>query len=111
MKSNTLILTATIATAIYAQNLPQEESSEKWVPLPGNRGIYAVVGYGTISGLSKRQENATSGADLKKAEEEEAEGGESEEQQEEEENESVSSFIFVFWNVPEYITLESIAGG
>lgn len=82
MKSITLILTAAIATAIYAQNLPNEESTEKWLPLPNNRGIYAVVGYGTISGLSKRQQSGIAGVNLEEPEAEAAEGAESEEQEE-----------------------------
>ncbi|KAL2285595.1 hypothetical protein FJTKL_07625 [Diaporthe vaccinii] len=87
MRSSTLVLAATIATAVYAQNIPREKFSRKSVT-SNNKQVHVITGG---SKNLKRQDavsNGTAGAEI---EEEEPEEEEEEESESESESESSSS--------------------
>lgn len=86
MRSSTLVLAATIATAVYAQNIPREKFSRKSVTSSNNKQVDVITGG---SKNLKRQDavgNGTASAEI-----EEAEPKEEEEEESESESESESS--------------------
>lgn len=90
MKSSTLVLAATIAAAVYAQNIPREKFSRKSYTSSNNKQVDAITGN---SKTLKRQDavsNGTTGAEVEEAEPEEEEA-EEEESESESESESSSS--------------------
>ncbi|KAI7786127.1 hypothetical protein LA080_004511 [Diaporthe eres] len=87
MRSSTLVLAATIATAVYAQNMPREKFSRKSVTSSNNKEVHVITGG---SKNLKRQDavsNGTAGAEIEEEEPEEEE----EESESESESESSSS--------------------
>lgn len=100
MKSSTLVLAATIATAVYAQNIPREKYSRKSLASSNGKKVNNVI---TANGRTlRRQESAspaapalsndTTGAEVEEPEEEEQQEGEEEEESESEsESDSESS--------------------
>lgn len=90
MRSSTLVLAATIATAVYAQNIPREKFNRKSFTSSNNKQVDVITGN---SKTLKRQDaisNGTAGAEIEEAEPEEEEG-EKEESESESESESSSS--------------------
>lgn len=93
MKSSTLVLAATIATVVYAQNIPREKHSRRSLTSSNNKQVDVITGK---SKALRRQEavtpaaNGTAVPEVEEAEEEEEEGGKEEEEEEESESESES---------------------
>lgn len=91
MRSSTLVLAATIATAVYAQNIPREKFNRKSFTSSNNKQVDVITGN---SKTLKRQDavsNGTAGAEPEEAEPKEEEGEEEEESESESESESSSS--------------------
>lgn len=80
MKSSTLVLAATIATAVYAQNIPRDRYSRKSLTASNNKQVDVITGNGKTL---RRQDavsiaaNSTALVEAEEAEEEEEEESDS----------------------------------
>lgn len=83
MKSSTLVFAATIATAIYAQNIPREKYSRKSLTSSNNKQVDVITGNGKTLRRQEAVSPAANGTGVVEVEE-------PEEEEEEEESESES---------------------
>lgn len=84
MKSSTLILAATIATVVYAQNIPREKSSRRSLTSSNNKQVDVITGNSKSIRRQEAVSPAANGTALPEVE------GQEEEEEEEEESESDS---------------------
>lgn len=84
MKSSTLILAATIATVVYAQNIPREKYSRRSLTSSNNKQVDVITGNSKVLRRQEAVSPAANGTALPEVEEQE------EEEEEEEESESDS---------------------